>query len=88
MFEYKNEDMKRILEEVMDLRTMITIVLCVLTTFMIRVWFCLPRSSAGKSDPVSLGLVKTVKTMVYFGSGGHTMEMIRLINNLDPSKYR
>ena len=90
--EFSRTTALRIMEVVLqiDLRTIAAILVCLLVTFAARVVYCLPRGGNLKKDkkkasPLSAG--KVVKTMVYFGSGGHTMEMIRLITNLDPSKY-
>jgi beta-1,4-N-acetylglucosaminyltransferase len=37
--------------------------------------------------PLAIDSNSGVKTMVFFGSGGHTMEMIRLLTRLDTRKY-
>ena len=53
-----------------------------------RVYLCLPKSqgSTRKDTPLG-GKGERVKTMVYFGSGGHTAEMIRLLQGLNLDKY-
>lgn len=69
----------------------LAIILCFLTFLVIRISSCLPAYRS-KRLRKPLGVTKTgqrtVKTMVYFGSGGHTAEMIRLLQNLDPVKYQ
>ena len=50
----------------------------------IRLFICLSQSS--KASKVSSR--DQISTLVYWGSGGHTAEMIRLIRNLSASKYR
>ena len=56
--------------------------------FCLRVYLCLPsKSSRAKKDAPLGGKGSNVKTIIYFGSGGHTAEMIRLIRKLDPAKY-
>lgn len=52
-----------------------------------RIKVCLPRGKGG-TGPLAIGKGGTVKTMVFFGSGGHTMEMCRLITKLDATKYQ
>ena len=56
---------------------------------IVRIYFCLPKGSKqGRPKELAIGRQgERVKTMVYFGSGGHTTEMIRLIKGLSPVKY-
>jgi beta-1,4-N-acetylglucosaminyltransferase len=61
------------------------------TLLVIRLTSCLPAyGSRRKRHPQGRDRSgqKTVKTMVYFGSGGHTTEMIRLVQGLDVQKYQ
>lgn len=37
--------------------------------------------------PLVLSHHKTVKTLVVLGSGGHTVEMLKMVAALDPKKY-
>jgi len=69
---------------------LLALLLTILVTLFIRISSCLPayqskrpREPRGRSSDGR----KTVKTMIFFGSGGHTTEMIRLVQNLDPNKY-
>lgn len=58
-----------------------------LCIFMYRIWVCLPHA---KCDLPLLSVDSNigVKTMVFFGSGGHTMEMIRLLTRLNTNHYK
>ena len=53
---------------------------------MWRLRACLPTSSRG-ADLLKVGKGKTVKTMIFFGSGGHTTEMMRLVQNMNAQRY-
>ena len=71
--------------------TMAVCSVAVCSVIVARIYLCLPKGSkqareSKKSLPLG-GKGERVKTMVYFGSGGHTTEMIRLIQGLAPSKY-
>jgi beta-1,4-N-acetylglucosaminyltransferase len=50
--------------------------------FVIRLSMCLPAFRRPRKT-----LRKSVSAMVVWGSGGHTTEMLRLIQHLDTSKY-
>lgn len=74
-------------------RTVLTLLLLLFTTLLIRVSICLPafaskrlRKPKGRGFPGDTN--KYVKTLVYFGSGGHTTEMMRLIERLDTRRYQ
>jgi beta-1,4-N-acetylglucosaminyltransferase len=66
---------------------------CILAAFgflcllLYRIKKCLPSSQRNTDSPLAIGSRLGVKTMVFFGSGGHTMEMCRLITKLDAAKY-
>ena len=60
------------------------LIIAALLLLAIRIYIVL---SAKRSCKGYKETVKRVRTLVYFGSGGHTTEMIRLITNLSPSKY-
>lgn len=64
---------------------LLTILIVVLT---IRLSTCLPQYREGAKDSQGKKKSTSVKTIVFFGSGGHTTEMLRLINKLDKEKYR
>ncbi len=66
---------------------MLLLSLLILCSILIvyRVWLCIPR---GHAESLSLVRGTTVKTMVFFGSGGHTMEMCRLIARLATERYQ
>jgi beta-1,4-N-acetylglucosaminyltransferase len=72
----------------MEMQEYISLVNTSLLLFVIliyRIYSCLCQT---QNNDISLSLPKkNVKTMVFFGSGGHTMEMIRLIKHLSPEKY-
>lgn len=52
----------------------------------LRVYLCLPGQQGRKDKPLGDN-GKHVKTMIYFGSGGHTTEMIKMIETLSPERY-
>lgn len=54
--------------------------------FILRIYLCLPSRSRRKERPLGDN-GKKVKTLIYFGSGGHTTEMIKMIETLDPERY-
>ena len=68
----------------------LALLVTLIATLLIRISSCLPAYQS-KRPRRPLGEArdgrKTVKTMIYFGSGGHTAEMIRLVRGLDPAKY-
>jgi beta-1,4-N-acetylglucosaminyltransferase len=55
--------------------------------FTIRLSMCLPQYREGSETKTKGMKISSVSTMVYWGSGGHTTEMIRLITNLQCEKY-
>lgn len=66
----------------------------VLVFYLFRFFNCLPnreRSCKRTAEKVEKGLHPVVtpplSCMVIFGSGGHTTEMLRMIQHLSPSKY-
>jgi len=69
---------------------LLALLVALIATLLIRVSSCLPAYDSRRPKK-PLGLTrdgrKTVKTLIYFGSGGHTTEMIRLVQGLDPDKY-
>jgi beta-1,4-N-acetylglucosaminyltransferase len=70
---------------------LVALLTILVTLLIIRVTSCLPAyASSRKRLPRGRGRSgeKLVKTMVYFGSGGHTTEMIRLVQGLDVHKYQ
>ena len=58
----------------------------IIVILTIRLSTCLPQYREGESERGKK--VSSVSTMVYWGSGGHTTEMIRLISNLQCDKYQ
>ena len=61
----------------------IAIAVALVIVLVYRINCCIPR---GETAPSTVGA--RVKTMIFFGSGGHTMEMIRLIKEMDAKKYQ
>jgi beta-1,4-N-acetylglucosaminyltransferase len=57
----------------------------IITIASIRLSTCLPQYRQGSS--MKSQKHKKISVMVYWGSGGHTTEMIRLISNLRRDKY-
>ncbi len=56
------------------------VVLCIFL-IVYRIFRCLP------ADEEESLTKSTIKTLIFFGSGGHTMEMIRLIKEMDAKLY-
>ena len=56
-----------------------------LTIVAIRLSTCMPQYREGLT--INLKNTGSICTMVYWGSGGHTTEMIHLLNHLDSGKY-
>ena len=54
----------------------------------VRLTMCLPQYREGSRTKMRFKKDQSVSTMVYWGSGGHTTEMIHLLNNLSCSKYQ
>ena len=54
----------------------------------VRFTTCLPQYREGSRTRMRFKKDQSVSTMVYWGSGGHTTEMIHLLNNLSCSKYQ
>lgn len=50
------------------------------------VWKSIRNSRSGRRQP--LRRTTPLKTLVVLGSGGHTTEMLNLIKNLDPHRYK
>ena len=61
------------------------VMIAVLTILCIRLSTCMPQYREGHT--VNLKNPGSISTMVYWGSGGHTTEMIHLLNHLDSAKY-
>ena len=57
----------------------------VLTIMTIRLSTCMPQYREGRT--INLKNTGSICTMVFWGSGGHTTEMIHLLNHLDSEKY-
>ncbi|MPC87838.1 UDP-N-acetylglucosamine transferase subunit ALG14 [Portunus trituberculatus] len=57
----------------------------VLVALVARLVYVLYDIHQGK--PLVLPQHKTVKTLVVLGSGGHTVEMLKMVAALDPVKY-
>lgn len=68
---------------------LLALLLAFLISLLIRITACLPAYQSKRPRKAHVGIDgrKTVKTMIFFGSGGHTAEMIRLVQGLDPLKY-
>lgn len=64
----------------------LAVLIIALLLFSIRTYLVL-RSKSSHPSSRKKETVKRVRTLVYFGSGGHTTEMIRLITKLSPHKY-
>ena len=62
-----------------------TIVLPVLL-IIYRIWACLPRRQKNK-DNVHCNNNKKVRTIVVFGSGGHTTEALKLLESFGGDSY-
>jgi len=63
--------------------TLITTILALLVgSFIIRLSVCLPQFRKKHRKPK-----KKVSTMIVFGSGGHTTEMLRLLVRLNADRY-
>ena len=58
----------------------------VMTITTIRLSACLPQYREGSKRKSKKN--ESVSTLVFWGSGGHTTEMIRLISNLPRDRYR
>jgi len=54
-----------------------------------RVLLCLPSRDLQRTKTAAAVLAtgESVKTMVFFGSGGHTTEMMRLVQGMDARRY-
>lgn len=61
------------------------LVIAAVTIITIRLSTCMPQYREGHTT--TLKNTGSICTMVYWGSGGHTTEMIHLLNNLDAEKY-
>ena len=66
----------------------LTVLLICVTTLFIRISICLPDFQSKRLRKPLCGDGNCVKTLVFFGSGGHTTEMMRLIERLDPRRYQ
>ncbi|KAI7884878.1 asparagine-linked glycosylation 14 [Lichtheimia hyalospora FSU 10163] len=65
-----------------------TLVLAVLIAFAIRLWHVIPGTKAHYASTSSGRLrQQPCKTCIFLGSGGHTAEMLQLVQCLDPNKY-
>ena len=63
----------------------IAVTVLVAMVVMTRLVYILHAIHQGK--PLVLPKHKTVKTLVILGSGGHTVEMLKMVDALDPKKY-
>ena len=55
---------------------------------LVRLWLVLPaRVRAPHSAPAIKARTASAKTLVVLGSGGHTAEMLTLIEKLDAKRY-
>jgi beta-1,4-N-acetylglucosaminyltransferase len=61
----------------------ITVLGAIVVSLLIRLTGCLPQYRRRKN----LRKKRPLRTLVFFGSGGHTTEMLRMIRNLNEDNY-
>lgn len=62
----------------------VTLFLSGILFFLVRFYLCLPSQ---KTHSKAISVSGPVSCMIIFGSGGHTTEMIRTIQQIDIKKY-
>ena len=76
--------------DLLNLFLLIFVFAIILLSIFYRIYICLPINRKNFDSNVlnvSLGVNKKVSTMIVFGSGGHTSEMLLLIEKLSLDKY-
>lgn len=64
-----------------DFQVIISLILIIFVLLVIRIKCCLPNDNKGNNN--NNNKKKNYKTLIIFGSGGHTSEMLQLIKNLN-----